>query len=200
MTTRYFAVYDPTGEIVSTGSYDDDEAVDLSHLAPRCLESADPVDPALHYVAAGEIASCPPRPAHSRWDWQQLAWVEDIEGARAAKAAEIEAACQAQILAGFDSSALGEPHHYPAKLTDQQNLSASVLASLLPGLPADWTTPFWCAGEAGAWAYLPHTAAQIQHAGAGAKAAILDAMLHNEQLQAAIAAAGTIDELGEIAW
>lgn len=112
----------------------------------------------------------------------------------------LSAACRAQILAGFLSDALGTLHAYPAKETDQANLSGSVLASLLPGNAADWTTSFWCQDEAGAWAFVPHTAAQIQQVGRDCKAAILSAMAKNETLAAQVRAATTIAAVKAIVW
>jgi lysophospholipase L1-like esterase len=49
------------------------------------------------------------------------------------KAAALRAACQQEIHAGFSSAALGTLHTYPAGETDQRNLAAAVMASLLPG-------------------------------------------------------------------
>lgn len=94
---------------------------------------------------------------------------------QAAKIAELTNACGAEILGGFTSSALGAPHTYPSTLVDQTNLMASVTASLYPNLPADWTTPFWCADAGGVWAKRPHTAAQIQQVGRDGKAAVIAA-------------------------
>lgn len=105
-----------------------------------------------------------------------------LESVKASRIAAIASRCRAAIEAGFWSSALGDPHLYPAKPQDQANLNASVTASLIPGLPSDWTTPFWCADEAGAWSYVPHTSAQIQQVGLDGKEAITAALLRNEQL------------------
>jgi len=124
----------------------------------------------------------------------------ELDGAKAAQKVIVSQACQDAILAGFESSALGPSHTYPAKPTDQQNLNASVVASLLPGNAADWATPFWCAAPDGVWAYVPHTAAQIQRAGADGKAAILACLTKNQQLAAQIDAATTIDAVQAITW
>lgn len=105
-----------------------------------------------------------------------------LKDAKAAKIAELSAECATRITAGFESSALGAAHHYPANNTDQRNLASSVLASLIPDLPVGWTTPFWCADAAGDWAMRPHTAAQIQQVGQDGKAAILALMTKNEAL------------------
>ncbi|MBP0589271.1 hypothetical protein J8I87_05975 [Paraburkholderia sp. LEh10] len=125
---------------------------------------------------------------------------QDLDAAKTTQKAVVSQACQDAIFAGFTSSALGAPHSYPAKFTDQQNLNASVVASLLPGLPADWTTPFWCADADGTWAYLPHTAAQIQQAGRDGKATILACLTKNQQLADQIDAATTIEAVQAIQW
>lgn len=126
--------------------------------------------------------------------------VVEFSRLKTAKKEAISGACRSEIVSGFDSSALGERHHYPAKETDQLNLSGSILDSLLPDLPTDWTTPFWCADTSGLWAFRLHTASQIQQVGHDAKAAILAAMGKNEVLQAQIAAAGSVEELEAIAF
>ncbi len=100
-----------------------------------------------------------------------------LADAKESQTALVSAACQSAIVAAFTSSALGAAHTYPAKPTDQQNLNASVVASLLPGIAAEWTPPFWCAtqptdGSDPVWFYLPHTVAQIQQVGTDGKAAI----------------------------
>lgn len=123
----------------------------------------------------------------------------DLAARKARKIAGFNAACSAQIMNGFISMSLGEPHHYPAKKQDQDNLVASVTESLIPGLPDDWTTPFWCQAVDGTWAMLPHTAAQIQQVGREGKAATLAAMSKNEQLREQVDAA-TDEQLDAIVW
>jgi len=123
-----------------------------------------------------------------------------LADAKSEQIAALSAACQASILAGFKSSALGSLHIYPAKTTDQLNLSASVLASLMPGLPPNWETPFWCADEVGDWAFAPHTAAQIQQVGQDGKAAIIAAIMRNQQLASKVAAATTVEAVQGVKW
>lgn len=125
---------------------------------------------------------------------------ELLAEAQAAKIAELSAACKAAIYAGFSSSALGSAYHYPALDDDQRNLTASVVASLMPGLPSNWTTPFKCADANGNWAFVPHTVAQIQTAGADGKSAILAAMAKNQTLAAQASAATTVAAVNAIAW
>jgi hypothetical protein len=112
-------------------------------------------------------------------------------------------ACGEQIVGGFQSSALGSAHTYPSKPLDQQNLTASVLASVMPNLPSGWTTPFWCMDSKGVWTTQPHTAAQIQQAGIDGKAAILAAQVKLGTLSAqvmALPATTTQAELAAVIW
>ncbi|QSB01965.1 hypothetical protein JWZ98_03110 [Methylomonas sp. EFPC1] len=134
----------------------------------------------------------PPSALHS---WVNDHWALDNTKVNAAfvkkqadKVAALAAACRAEILAGFVCDALGDNHHYPAGDLDQQNLTASVVDSTLPGLPVDWTTPFLCADSNNQWAYRAHTAAQIQQVGRAGKAAILQRLVKNANLAAQVMA------------
>lgn len=129
-----------------------------------------------------------------------VASVLPLAEVQARKVASLRAACVATITGGFGSTALGAPHTYPSGMTDQANLIGSVTASLLPGLAADWTTPFWCADAGGVWAFLPHTPAQIQRVGADGKAMVVAAQARLGALVAAIAAATTADQVAAITW
>jgi hypothetical protein len=120
--------------------------------------------------------------------------------AQALKISDLSAACAAQIYAGFTSYALGAPHTYPAKDKDQANLSGSVVSSLLPGLPAGWTTPFWCEDGSGAWAFSAHTAAQIQQVGTDGKTTIVTALEKNATLAAQVMAATTVAAAQAVVW
>ncbi len=134
--------------------------------------------------------------------WTQT-WVQTpvaLATAQAAQAQVLDQACAAAIVSGFTSSALGSAYTYPSGTLDQQNLTASVLASMLPGVAAGWTTPFWCANGEGVWAWTNHTAAQIQQVGTDAKTAILALQSQNATLQAQVAAATTVDAVAAITW
>lgn len=119
---------------------------------------------------------------------------------KADKAFEIDAACEAAIIAGFASSALGAPHLYPAKQYDQLNLSGSVQKSTLPSALPDAVYPFMCADSAGVWEYRAHSAVQIQQVGSDAYDAIMAKRQKSQVLQAQIAAATTVNELSAIVW
>ena len=116
------------------------------------------------------------------------------------KTAALRAACQQEIRSGYDSAALGASFTYPADEIDQRNMIAAVLASLLPGLPAEWATPFWCADQDGLWAMRDHTAAQIQRAGADGKSVVVAAQQKLARLLEYVAAANTRADLDGLAW
>jgi len=114
--------------------------------------------------------------------------------------ATLTVACVAAMVGGYTSNALGSGHLYPSKINDQINMMGSVTDSLLPDLPADWTTPFWCADEAGVWAFRPHSAEQIQTAGARGKQLIVDCQTRLGELSAEVAAAATVEAVQAIVW
>jgi hypothetical protein len=125
---------------------------------------------------------------------------ELLEDAQATQVAVLSAACAAAIVSGFTSSALGAVHTYPSKVTDQQNLNASVTASLLPDIGTDWVTQFWCADATGAWAWTTHTAAQIQQVGKDGMSAVLALQDKNAQLAAEVIAATTVAAVQAVVW
>lgn len=123
-----------------------------------------------------------------------------LDDIKAGQLAVLQAACDAEIAAGYTSSALGAAHLYPTKDADQLNMSASVVASLLPGIAAGWTTPFWCADGSGAWAMRDHTAAQIQQAGTDGKAMIQTAQVKLADLSVQVLAATDAAAVQAINW
>ena len=123
-----------------------------------------------------------------------------LEQLKAIALANLDTSCAASITEGFTSTALGTAYGYPSNATAQSNLQASVLASLIPGLAEDWTTPFWCQDAAGTWAYRPHTAAQIQRVGTDGKDAINACIARKIQLEQQLAKAKTLAEVEAITW
>lgn len=128
--------------------------------------------------------------------------VPSLEVVRAEAINRIDAACAAAIVSGFGCDALvsGTAYTYPSKITDQSNLSASVLASVLPGIPEGWTTDFWCADPAGVWALRPHNAAQIQRVGMAVQEGILALIQKKAELEAQIDAATTMAAVQAVVW
>lgn len=211
MSTLYTRPHPTTGEILDFGSLTDEtRASYIEHDVFVILDEAAP--PATHYVqleplaivayTSEELAAKAMAESTPGWVWEMPARravdQRTTDATRAAKVAEMSAACAAAIVAGFKSTALGAEHTYPAKPTDQTNLAGSILDSLIAG-PGDWATPFWCADSAGAWDFRPHTAAQIQQVGRDGKAAILAAMTRNEALRAQIMES-SIAQIDEIHW
>jgi hypothetical protein len=109
-------------------------------------------------------------------------------------------ACAKAITGGFLSSALGTANTYPSTLTDQHNLSGSVIASLIPNLPSTWTTKFWVMDSSGAWTFAAHTAAQIQQAGLDGKAWVTAQQENLDSLKAQVAAATTVTVVQAVVW
>lgn len=161
------------------------------------------IDPAGRFHASLQWLACP--------DGVQQGWIYDgvnfapspapsLDTVKAARLDSLRQACAAEITGGCSSAALGTEHGYGTALTDQANLAASVLASLMPGLPAGWTTPFKCADAAGVWDLRDHTAAQIQQAGQDVKAFIVAAQQKLGTLGAEVQAATTAEAVQAIAW
>lgn len=127
-----------------------------------------------------------------------------LQQTKDAKIAELSDACRAAIVAGYQSSALGAPYTYPCQNTpehpDQQNMAASVTASMIPGLPSDWTTQFWCADANGNWAWRDHNAAQIQQAGLDGLAHVRAQQTTLATLTAQVTAATTTAAVDAITW
>ncbi|MGR2705446.1 MULTISPECIES: DUF4376 domain-containing protein [Pseudomonas] len=67
---------------------------------------------------------------------------------------EINSACEAEIIGGFWSAALGAPHQYPSKLDDQLNLTGVILQG--------FDNPYGCRDEQGVKELRPHTAKQLR--------------------------------------
>ncbi len=113
---------------------------------------------------------------------------------------DIRRDCEAAIVGGFSSPALGDPHTYPSNTTAQLNLMGSVTDSLIPNLADDWQTPFWVCDASGDWAYKMHSAAQIQQAGRAGKAHVVNCQTTLESLTVAVLAAETAEEVVGLAW
>lgn len=123
-----------------------------------------------------------------------------IDILKAERIAVLRVACEAEIVGGFASDALGEMHTYPSDVKAQINLMGSVTDSLMPDLPADWSTPFWVCDAQGNWKWEAHTAAQIQQAGRDGKAAVVAAQTKLGELTAAVEAAKTKKAVEAITW
>ena len=131
----------------------------------------------------------------------EAAWpAAQLQAARTAQLALVTDSAAAAMTGGFQSSALGAAHTYPSTLTDQHNLSGSVVGSLLPNLPSTWTTPFWCKNSSGVWAMVEHTAAQIQQVGIDGKAWITTCQQQKASLDARINAATTVSAVQSVLW
>jgi len=126
--------------------------------------------------------------------------VPTLAQAVATQTAILTAACAAAVTGGYTSAALGSVHTYPSDATSQTNMIGRVLQSLLPGLPATWTTTFWCADSTGAWSFANHTAAQIQQAGNDGASWVAACQTQLAALNAQVAAATTVAAVQAVVW
>ena len=201
-----YLVYDAEGRITEHGSCPDDTPDSaFAHYEGSVLRNPpDGFDFDTHYVANGAVHAIPARPsANHAFDYATKQWklpADALDKVKTAKKEALRRTARAAIVGGFTSSALGTPHTYPSDETDQANLSSSVLASMLPGNPNDWVTPFLCADAAGHWTYRNHTAAQIQQVGADGKAAILGKLVAKAQKHLQVDAAESIEAVEAVAW
>ncbi|PPS26394.1 hypothetical protein BVY11_22445 [Pseudomonas amygdali pv. morsprunorum] len=102
----------------------------------------------------GYTASAQPSADHR---WQDGAWVIDLTALHTRRVLEINQACEASIIKGFCSSALGSPFNYDSQLEDQLNLNGVILWG------AD--TAYACRDEEGKKIFRLHTGAQIREVG-----------------------------------
>ncbi|HEX8590619.1 tail fiber assembly protein [Pseudomonas sp.] len=123
-----------------------------------------------------------------------------LAAAQVAQSAALSAACAAAAVSGFTSDALGSTYTYPSAETDQLNLQARVLSSLLNASNSAWTTTFKCTDSAGTEAYVTHTAAQIQAVGMMGEQTINAYLIRKATLVAQVAAATTVAAVQAITW
>ncbi len=126
--------------------------------------------------------------------------VPTLAAAQAAQSSKLTVACQAAIVGGFTSSALGSAHIYPSSQTDQINLLGSVSDAQLNATTANWTTPFWCEDSAGLWGFRQHTAAQMIQVGQDGKSHVVACQTQLATLAAEVQAAMTVAAVQAIVW
>lgn len=183
-----FIVYKADGIIQRTGNCSDEDFDLQAGLGEFVIEGEANDDEQM--IVNGVVVDKPPVPPA----------LFDIVAARLIKSAQISAACEQFIVAGYSSDALGTAHLYPAKDRDQSNMIASVTDSYNPTNTLLWQTPFWCRDANGDWAYKMHTRTQIQKAGSDGKANIVTQLIKNATLQAQINLANTQAALDIITW
>lgn len=118
---------------------------------------------------------------------------------------KVNAACKAAILAGFEYGG----YHYPFQLTDQANLTGSVVASMIPSNAsnASWVTSFWSATNIAAplardqgWSLVDYTATQIQAVGEASIVFKLTAIKQLVGLSVLISACTDLTGITGITW
>lgn len=125
---------------------------------------------------------------------------EKLAAAQTTQTDTLTQACAVACVSGFTSDALGSTYTYPSAETDQLNLQARVLSSLLNASDSSWTTTFWCTDSAGTEAYVTHTAAQIQSVGMTGETTINGYLTKKATLVAQVTAATTVADVQAITW
>ncbi|KVD97623.1 hypothetical protein WI90_30220 [Burkholderia ubonensis] len=141
------AFYDSIDSPIPSGVTNAIEITDVQWMT--CISQ-----PGQWHVVSGALAQVPPPTA-----------AEQLASVKASTIAALNAACQAAILAGFTSSAIGSATFYPTTDTDQRNLQSSALAAAWSVGTADWRVSLWCR-HGDAWTYVEHTAQQVQQVNA----------------------------------
>lgn len=113
---------------------------------------------------------------------------------------ELRNTCESVIVAGAPSNALGTVYIYPTAMTDQLNLSGSILFSVLPDTPNTWQAPFICADEQGNWEYRMHTKEQIQQVGKDVMTFITSCTLKHNALRELVRSLKTPAEVAQVSW
>lgn len=129
-----------------------------------------------------------PQPVQSDLD----SWA--LSAAKQMKIAELNAACENAIYAGFSSSATGTSHQYAFTLLDQQNMNETATAMLQD---STFTSVSWKTEDAGE---VSHTAAQFQQLCKDARVFKLTNITKYRQLKANVLAATTVDAVKAITW
>lgn len=139
-------------------------------------------------------------PAVAAWLKTNSSGAVPLAQAQEARRGFLRAACTAEIIGGFSSSALGAAHTYPSTPNDQTNLIGAVTASQSPGLPSGWTCNFWCADSSGVWAQRSHTAAQIQKVLADGVVAREAASTKLVNAETQVQSATTVADVQKVVW
>lgn len=131
--------------------------------------------------------------------WNGHQWVDDIPALVERRYVEqlqaVNAACEAEISAGFWSSALGAPHRYDTLLEDQINLTGMVLRGL--------DGPYACRDEQGLKAFRAHSAEQLRQVGDEFTAFKLERLQKVHTLKVLLAEAralGDLDAIEALGW
>ncbi len=122
---------------------------------------------------------------------------------KTAVAEALSRACAAAIAGGYASSALGAPHWYASKETDQANLDADMMAAAAGGAAANppVTADIACSADnGGTWTVVTHNAAQVVQLWGDFRAWRVAQQAKNRTLQTQIAAATTVDAVAAIVW
>ncbi|MHB8372205.1 MAG: DUF4376 domain-containing protein [Thermoplasmataceae archaeon] len=171
MTPAYAIIYDSNGNGTGSHKWMDETTVSLASNEIACTEAQ---------------AQNP-----SAWQVVNGALVESLPAAQSTQKALLTAGCQAAIVGGFTSSALGSVYSYPSDTISQSNQNSA--ASSLSG------GKLWCA-SGGVWALIAHTQAQAQDVVASLVAWVNSCQEKRATLQGQVNAATSVSAVQAITW
>lgn len=125
-------------------------------------------------------------------NWRNFGAVDPLVGAKNYKLQELSAACSADIMTGFSSSALGEPHHYAAELENQINLIGAIAFDL--------PIPYTCTNSAGVKVPRVHTQDQMRQVFLDGVARKTELIARFHALKALVQEASSSQMLSQISW
>lgn len=124
--------------------------------------------------------------------WAQVPiTVENLDAYKEKKIQDLDNSCESEILAGFESSALGTPHFYQSSRDDQMNLI---------GLVATGDDDLFKCDDYTSIAYRLHTAAQLKQVIVDGKNIKLTILTKFNTLKGQVLAATTQAEIDAIVW
>lgn len=180
--TQKYAAFDTSGAIVAF--YDEEDSPPPN--GAKVIKITDVqwktaiANPGACKVDAGRFVDPP-----------ELTVAQQVKAAQVAKLGELRHACATAILAGFQSSALGQAYTYPAATVDQQNMVQTATAG---------GGTLMCKSSSGGWALVPHTGAQAAQVLKDFVAARDAARSNLASLSAAASTASTVAAVGEVHW
>lgn len=120
----------------------------------------------------------------------------DLTELKQDKTNKINLACQQEIIGGFISSALGEPHKYDSDIIDQLNFMQAYAIAKIKSQPV----PYRIWSNDGTKQFYPHTAEQFEIAYQDGAIIKAQALQKCATLKAQIELATTQEELEAIVW
>jgi len=171
LTPAYAIIFDSNGNGTGMHKWEDETTVSLASNEIICTE-AQSQNPSAWQVVNGVL-------------------VESLPAAQATQNGILTAGCQAAIVGGFTSSALGSVYSYPSDPISQSNQNSAASSSAGGKL--------WCE-SGGVWSLVAHTQAQAQVVVASLVTWVNACQKQRVTLQGQVNAATSVSAVQAITW